>query len=81
MRLTLAGARVIATSGGGGVRLIVAVAVFVGSAWLAAITVTVWAVAMVAGAVYKPLPMAPTGGLSVQETPVLLEPVTVAVNC
>lgn len=40
----------------------------------------VWADGMEAGAVYRPLVMLPTDGLIDQLTPVLLLPVTVAVN-
>jgi hypothetical protein len=52
------------------------------SATLVARTVTVCAEAIDAGAVYRPLVlMVPTDGLRVHVTPVLLVPVTVAVNC
>ena len=51
------------------------------SATLVAVTVTVWAEAMEAGAVYVPEDKDPTAGFRDQFTPVLLVPVTVAVNC
>jgi len=46
-----------------------------------AVKVTFWAVAIVAGAVYKPALETEPGPLRDQDTPVLLDPVTVAVNC
>ena len=65
-----------------GVKVTVAVADLVLSATLAAVTVTVCAVGMTDGAVYKPPEaIVPTDGLMVQVTAVLLVCVTVAVNC
>ncbi len=52
------------------------------SATLVAVTVTVCVVLIVAGAVYRPaLDSVPTGGLRDQVTFVLLDPVTMLVNC
>jgi hypothetical protein len=66
----------------GGTRLIIALADLVESAALVAVIVTVWAVLMLAGAVYRPLPdSVPTAGLKLQETAVFVLPVTLAVNC
>lgn len=67
----------------GGLRVMVAVAVFDVSAALVAVTVTVCCVATLAGAVYRPpLLMLPTpAGLIDQVTVVFADPVTVAVNC
>jgi hypothetical protein len=60
----------------------VAVAVLVESAALVAVTVTFWGLLTEAGAVYSPAAeIVPAAGLTDQETPVLVEPVTVAVNC
>ena len=59
----------------------VAVAALVGSATLVAVTVTLWLVLIVEGAVYRPLDREPIGGLSDQITAVFSDPVTVAVNC
>ena len=64
-----------------GVKEIVADADLVVSATLVAVTVTVWAEAIEAGAVYVPEANDPTPGFKDQFTPVLLVPVTVAVNC
>ncbi len=65
-----------------GVKPTIATAVFVGSARLLAVTVTLCALVMLAGAVYNPpLEIEPTCGLIDQDAPVLLDPVTVAVNC
>ena len=61
--------------------MIVAVAVFVGSACAVAITVTVWALRIAVGAVYRPFVIEPTAGLIDHETLALLDPLTVAVNC
>jgi hypothetical protein len=72
---------VIETEGGGTVNPIVAIAVLVASARLVAVKVTFCAVAIVAGAVYKPALETEPGPLRDQDTPVLLDPVTVAVNC
>ena len=60
-----------------------ALADLVGSATLVAVTVTVWAEAIAAGAVYRPvLVMAPTLGLIDHVTAVFPEPpMTLAVNC
>src|SRR5262249_19249794 len=67
----------------GGDRVTVAGALFVPSAWLVAITLTVCCVATVDGAVYRPeavtVPM--PAGLSDQVTAVLLALPTVAENC
>jgi hypothetical protein len=52
------------------------------SATLVAVTVTAWVVLTNVGAVYNPpAVIVPTDGLILQLTPVLLLPVTVAVNC
>src|ERR1019366_7082014 len=66
-----------------GCRVTVAVADFVLSATLVAVTVTVWLAGTEAGAVYKPLDVMDPAllGLMVQVTAVLLLPVTVAGNC
>ena len=57
----------------------VALADLVGSATLVAVTVTVWELAIEAGAVYRPAAVRlPTAGLSDQVTAVLLVLVTVA---
>jgi hypothetical protein len=62
----------------GGFRVTAAVADLVGSATLAAVTVTVWEVATETGAVYRPAAlMLPTSGLSDQVTAALPELVTV----
>ena len=59
----------------------------VGSATLVAVTVTVWALATEAGAVYRPpAVMLPTTGLSdhvtlVLTTPKIEPPIILAVNC
>jgi len=59
-----------------------AVAVLLVSAALVAVTVTVWGLASVAGAEYKPpLEIVPTAGLSDHVTAVFAVPVTAAVNC
>jgi hypothetical protein len=63
-----------------GVRVTLDVAVLVGSATLVAVTVTVWPLLTVAGAVYTPFTSVPTAGLIVHVTAVLLVPVTDAVN-
>jgi hypothetical protein len=57
---------------------ILELALFVGSAALAAVTVTVCAELMVEGALYKPFVSVPTLGDIDQFTPVLVDPVTVA---
>ena len=60
-------------------RVTLAVTDFVGSATLVAVTVTVWELAIEAGAVYRPAAvMLPTSGLSDQVTAVLPVLVTVA---
>ena len=57
----------------GGLRVIVAEAVLVGSAELAAVMVTVWRVMIEAGAVYKPAAETdPVCGLMLHVTAVLL---------
>ena len=63
-----------------GFRLKLAVALALGSAELVAVTVTVCCEARLPGAVYNPLTMLPTFGLSVHVTPVFVLPVTFAVN-
>src|SRR5580704_1195469 len=73
---------VVSGGGKGTVKAITAVAVLVTSAKLVAVTVTLWALGMETGAVYKPLlEIVPTAGLIDHDTPVLLAPLTVAVNC
>src|ERR1035441_7081355 len=60
----------------------VAVPCLVGSAWLVGFVVTVVLDATIVGAVYKPeLLIVPNAGLLDHVTPVLLVPVTVALNC
>jgi len=61
--------------------LMVLDAVLLVFAVLVAIIFTVVAEARVAGAVYKPLTTVPTAGLRDHFTPVLVVPLTVAVNC
>ncbi len=58
----------------------VACAILLGSAMLAAVTVTFCAVVIVVGARYNPLAIDPTWGEMDQETPVFDAPVTEAVN-
>jgi hypothetical protein len=70
----------VTVDGGVAIRATKAVAVLVGSATLAAVTVTVCALETVVGAVYTPFTMVPTAGLSVQVTAVLLVSVTEAVK-
>ena len=66
----------------GTVRETVAVADLVVSATEVAFTSTVWAVVIEAGAVYRPVAeRVPTAGDMDQVTVVVVEPVTVAVNC
>ncbi len=66
----------------GGLRLTVAIDVFVGSATLWAVTLTVCELRIVDGAVYRPVEeIVPTNGLIDQVTDVLVVPATVAVNC
>jgi len=66
----------------GGSRFTVAVAVFVVSAWLVAVTCTTRAADTEIGAVYSPFAdSVPTCGFIDHVTPVLLLPVTLAVNC
>src|ERR1035441_2510422 len=63
----------------GGLSVTVALVDLVGSATLVAVTVTVWELAIEAGAVYRPAAvMLPTTGLSDQVTAVLPVLVTVA---
>ena len=65
-----------------GERVITAVAFLVGSARLVAVTMTFCAVVIAAGAAYRPpLEIVPSDGLIDQDAPVLLDPVTMAVNC
>jgi hypothetical protein len=65
-----------------GRKLTLPVAVFVWSAALVAVTVTVCAAAMLDGAVYRPADeIVPTDGFIDQVTAVLLDPDTAAVNC
>lgn len=67
---------------GGGLRVIVAEPLFVVSAALVAVTVTVCWVATVEGAVYRPeLSMVPVFGLTLQVTAVLLVFETIAAKC
>ena len=63
-----------------GTKLTWALTFFVGSAALAAVTVTVCAEAMVAGAAYTPAAKVPTDGDIDQFTLVLPDPLTVALN-
>ncbi len=63
-----------------GVNEITALALLVLSAALVAVTVTDCAVVTSAGALYTPLVTVPTAGVTVQFTPVLLVPLTVAVS-
>jgi hypothetical protein len=67
----------------GGVSVTVAEALFAGSAWLVAVTVTVCCVVMLEGAVYSPVvvPIEPTSGLIDHVTAVFVVPETAAVNC
>jgi hypothetical protein len=76
----LVGVTEIDTAGAGGVSDIAALAVLAGLAALVAVTVTVCADAMLAGAVYTPLIMLPTAGEIDQFTPRLLDPLTLAVS-
>ena len=70
--------------GGGGVSVMVAVPVVDVLAWLVAVKVTVCVELMLDGDVYNP-PLvtvpAPVAGESDQVTTVLLDPITVALNC
>lgn len=75
------GPSVIETPGDETVSPMLAIAVLVPSARLVAVKVTFCALAIVAGAVYKPLFETEPSPLTDQDTPVLLDPVTVAVNC
>ena len=62
--------------------VIVALAVFVASAALIAVTITELELEIVAGAVYKPLvEIVPTAGFSDHVTAVFVAPETVAANC
>ena len=66
----------------GGTSLTVPVANLLGSSTLVAVMVTVWLLAILEGAVYKPLAdKVPTDGFIDQVTAVLVAPVTVATNC
>ena len=65
-----------------GLSVTVALADLLESATLVAVTVTVWALAIEAGAVYRPAALTlPTTGLSDQVTALLEVPPTVAVYC
>jgi hypothetical protein len=67
---------------GVGAKTMLALANFVGSAALAAVTVTVCALETEVGALYKPVFVTvPISGLTDQLTPVFVVPPTVAVNC
>ena len=59
----------------------VAAVVFVGSAWLVAVTLTVCGVLMTEGAVYIPFDRVPTGEGNDHVTAVFPLPVTVGENC
>jgi len=64
-----------------GVIVTLAAAVFFVSATLVAVTVTVCGLRSAAGAVYRPpLEIVPTAGLTDHVTPLLVVPITVAVN-
>ena len=66
----------------GAVNETTALALLLGSAELVAVTVTLCALLIFLGALYRPpVEIVPTAGLSDQDTPVLAEPVTVAANC
>src|SRR5258708_4004782 len=67
----------------GAARVIVAAALFVLSAWLVAVTVTVCWLVIGAGAAYSPVDalMVPVAGLIVQVIAMSLALVTVALNC
>ena len=64
-----------------GIKVTVAEADFVVSAWLVAVTVAVCSLAIVEGAEYKPLALTVPAPLTVHVTAVLLVLVTVAANC
>ena len=64
----------------GGAKVMLALADLVESAALVAVKVTFCGLAIVAGAVYKPALETEPGPFRDQDTPVLLDPVTVAVN-
>jgi hypothetical protein len=79
---------VVIVNGGGAVMVTAALAVFVVSAALVAITVALPPVGTVNGAVYKPVvemeptvELPPTMPFTTQETVVFVVPLTVAVNC
>src|ERR1700747_1288466 len=74
------------SSGGDGFRrVIVPLTETVGLALLVAVTVTVFGLGIAAGGVYRPpfavMVPAPVAGAIVQVTPVVVVPVTLAVNC
>jgi hypothetical protein len=78
LRLTLKGVTATLTVG---TSEIVAEALFVASAALVAVTVTLCAVKMVAGAIYKPFAViTPTDGFSAHVTPLFDVPETLAAN-
>jgi hypothetical protein len=84
--LALVGAMEIVTEGA--VRVTTAVATWVVSAWDVAVTVTVLLVVTLVGAVYRPVELMvpitaspPASPLTAHFTAVLVEPVTIAVNC
>jgi hypothetical protein len=64
-----------------GTRFIVALALFVGSAALVAVSVTACLTAIVVGAIYSPLVIVPIAGANDQVTAVFAVPAAVAVNC
>jgi len=61
--------------------VIVANAVLLESTALVTVRITVWVALMLAGAVYNPLTIDPTGGFSDQITVVFVVPLTDAANC
>ena len=67
-------------TGAAATSVMAALVALVGSAALEASTVTVWEEAIVAGAVYTPPAIVPTEGEMDQFTPVLLDPLTVAIS-
>ena len=77
-KLALPGLRDTATTG---TSVTCALPDFVGSAVLIAVTVTVCGEVRDAGAVYRPLLIAPMLGFKLQVTPVFPVPVTEGVNC
>jgi hypothetical protein len=82
VKVALAGLTDTETPPAGGLSVTVAVPVFVVSAALVAVTVTVCVEVMLEGAVYRPAAeIVPTFGVSDHVTAVFVVPVTVAVNC